>query len=572
MIKSVAFFLFFGTCGAWTLQAQTTYIPLWAKESWLLDRLEIKARVQQDLNLSAFKPYGRKVFVQVADSIRELLNKGQNPVSLTSTDQYNLDRFQANNAEFSRMGNGNGLPSWKTKKPILGFMYPVKANLYEVKEKDFFLVINAAINQQQSIESGTSKRIYLNAKGLTARGMIANKIGFHFFLTDNQEQGPLSFRRYVDSNGTVHGAGWWKVIFNNNGGVDYFDARGSVSWKLNRYMDMQFGYDQHFIGSGYRSVFLSHFANPNLFLRLNTRLGKFNLNSIFTEIFPVNPVRSNALDNRKYMSLHHLSINVLKWLNVGVFESMVYGNQNSFNLSYLQPVILMNSLLGRKNGQNNASLGLDVKANLFNRYQLYGQFLLDNLDKKENSPAFNAWSNRHAYQLGGKYVDAFGLKNLDVQAELNQIRPFTYSGNTPVNAFNHYRQQLVHPLGSNLREVVGIIRYQPLPRVYFSGRVISWKQGLDSAGFNFGANSLIPNTSVAQGGKRLRDGGYPMFAGLVSNGLNASANISYELRENLFLDLGGMFRRFDKQGSDRQTIKMVTVGIRWNTFRREYDY
>jgi hypothetical protein len=50
------------------IYAQTTYLPLWAKEGWLLDRLEIKAQNDNDLNLSTVKPYMRKAYVEVADS------------------------------------------------------------------------------------------------------------------------------------------------------------------------------------------------------------------------------------------------------------------------------------------------------------------------------------------------------------------------------------------------------------------------------------------------------------------------------------------------------------------------
>jgi len=57
---------------------QTTYVPLWAKESWLLDRMEIKAGTNNDLNLSTVKPYMRKAYVAVADSFRLQLQRGIN--------------------------------------------------------------------------------------------------------------------------------------------------------------------------------------------------------------------------------------------------------------------------------------------------------------------------------------------------------------------------------------------------------------------------------------------------------------------------------------------------------------
>lgn len=555
------------------LKAQTTFLPLWAKESWLLDRLEIKAQHNNDLNLSTVKPYMRKLYVEVADTITRQLQAGINLASLSLVDQYNLNRFQANSSEFS-VFDTTSMPQWKSRKTFLGFLWPTKGNMVEVDVKDFYLSINPAINQQQSVEQDFGSRVFVNSKGLVARGLIAEKIGFHFMATDNQEQGPYQFRRYVDSVRQVPGAGFWKD-FKNTKGVDYFDARGSVTWNVTKYINMQFGYDQQFIGNGYRSLFYSNFAPPSLFLKFNTRIGKLNYTNLFyNQQYPSARYRGDVLIPRSYVALHHLSYNVLPWLNVGLFESMVFGQNNRSNLTFLQPLILLNSLLGRKGGENNGNIGVDAKANIAKHVQVYGQFLFDNLDGKSSAGASGsqAWTNKYAYQLGAKYVDVAGVKNLDVQVEYNQVRPFTNSSSDTMLSLTHYRQPLAHPMGGNVREVIGILRYQPLNRLYLFGRLNYWVQGLDSARYNFGANPVQINTAVAEGGQRIRDNAFPMFAGIRSQGVNGSFTASYEVKENLFLDLGLMYRIFDKTDSPQQTTMVSTIGIRWNMFRRDYDF
>jgi len=52
-------------------------------------------------------------------------------------------------------------------------------------------------------------------------------------------------------------------------------------------------------------------------------------------------------------------------------------------------------------------------------------------------------------------------------------------------------QSLAHPLGANFREFIGIAKYQPKPKIYVSGRIIYYVQGLDSLGRNFGSNPLL---------------------------------------------------------------------------------
>jgi len=566
---TIIIFSLIAVMGLQKLQAQTTYIPSWAKENWLLDRMEIKATTNNSLNLSTVKPYMRKAYVEIGDSVRALLMNGQNPWALSKVDQYNLDRFEANNSEFSVYDTAS-MPQWKSRKPFLGFMWPTKGNMLEVNTKDFYLSVNPAINQQQSIESDFDERVFVNSKGVIARGLIDKKIGFHFMLTDNQEQGPLQFRQNVDSNDVVHGTGFWKEFKDN--GVDYYDARGSVNWNITSHINMQFGFDNHFIGNGYRSLFISNYVDPSVFLKFNTRWKKLNYTNLFFEMMAERQPRGDVLIQKKYVAMHHLSYNVLPWLNVGLFEAMVFGQPNKFKANYIQPVILMNSLLGQKDGENNGNIGFDVKANFLKHFQVYGQVMLDGIEKVDDKGGSNSWSKRSAVQLGGKYVDAFGIRNLDLQAEFNQIRPFTYSGNDSTNAYTHYNQPLAHPLGGNVREIIAVLRYQPINRLYIYARGIFWQQGLDSAGYNFGANPTKINTSVNNGGMRLYNDGYTMFSGIGSKGVNGAITLSYEVKENLFIDANAMYRVFDKDDSPRQTTSVMTLGLRWNMFRRDYDY
>jgi hypothetical protein len=276
--------------------SQTTYVPLWAKDNLFLNRLEIKAQTNNDLNLSTVKPYMRKAYVAVADSFRTMLLNGSNPAKLTKIDQYNLNRFQANNKEYSKF-DLDSMPDWKRKKPWGKYFFPTKGNFLEVNEKDFYLSLNPVFNFNAGKETNFSDILYVNSKGLMFRGLIAKKIGFDFFMADNQERGPVQFREFVDSLKAVPGEAFYKTFKTN--GVDYFDARGSVTWNVTKYINMQFGYDKQFIGNGYRSLFLSDFSAPALFLKFNTRIWKINYTNLFMELFPT---KETASANNKVLT------------------------------------------------------------------------------------------------------------------------------------------------------------------------------------------------------------------------------------------------------------------------------
>ena len=130
---------------------------------------------------------------------------------------------------------------------------------------------------------------------------------------------------------------------------------------------------------------------------------------------------------------------------------------------------------------------------------------------------------------------------------------------------------MAHPLGANFFEFLTIARYQLSSKLNFEGKIIYYKQGLDSAGVNFGSNIFENYTT------RPRDYGFSIGSGVPANCVNASVAASYELKENLYIDASIMYRNFSVKdptaaGVPNSNSTIFSVGIRLNTFRRQYDY
>jgi hypothetical protein len=554
MIKTVAAGLFFLFPVA--AAAQTTYLQQGAKETILLERLEIKKQKDSVLNFSKIRPFGRKTTAAIGEAAynTEL-------ASLSAVDRYNRQSLLMQNAEWA----SKEFDFAKSKKSIWNTFYKTKANLYEVHAKDFFLSVNPLIEVQQSVESNNSQRIFVNKRGAVLRGWIGKKVGFSAYLTENQERPPLYAQNFISRLSAVPGAGFYKDF--KTTGVDYFDARGSISFNAAKYIDFQFGYDKQFIGNGYRSLFLSDFSNAALFLKVNTRIWKINYQNLFMELQSAFKPGGDKLLPKKYAAMHHLDVAVTKWLNIGLFEGVIFGRQNRFDFSYLVPVIFYRSIEQQNGSFDNSVAGIDFKANIKKRFQVYGQFLLDEFLLSEIKKNTGFWGNKWALQIGAKYIDAFGIRNLDLQAEANRARPFTYSHRDSVANYTHYNQPLAHPLGANFQELIGIARYQPVPRWTIIAKGIYYTQGQDTAGKSLGGNIFLPNIAPF----RTQEFGFKVGSGLKSQCLNASLQVTYELRENLFIDLGAVYRKFSSGGVATNT-SIITGGIRWNIFRREYDY
>jgi hypothetical protein len=550
-IKTTLRLLFFIV--PFTGTAQSTYFQQGSKENILLERLEIKAQKDTVLNFSFIKPFNRKWWIGAI----ERLELDTEPLKLSRVDKYNIERSKMNNLEFVS-GDKSALVS---KKALWNTFYKTPANFIAVDNPDFFLSVNPVLQLQAMADNESDELIFLNTRGIVARGLIAKRIGFQTYLTDNQERAPVFVQDRITRYRAVPGNGFYKTF--KTTGVDYFDARGSFTVNAAKYLDIQFGYDKQFIGNGYRSLFLSEFPNNYLFLNLNLRVWRLNYVSKTVEL--TSQFKRGSTDTllpKKYMAIHHISFNAPKWLTLGLFEGVVFGRLNQFEFSYLNPVMFLRPAEQQNGSADNAFVGLDFKANIARRFQVYGQLLFDEFKLSELKKRDGWWANKWALQLGAKYIDAFGVKNLDLQLETNLVRPFTYSHFDTIANYTHYNQPLAHPLMSNIRELVGIARYQPAPKWYLQGRLSGWWGGSDTSGLNFGNNIFLDNDTRAQD-RDIRFG-----SAVETQWVNANLWVAYEWKENFFIETNIYLRQ-----TNNVPLNFIgSLGIRWNMHRREYDF
>ena len=549
------------------LHAQSTYLPQGSKYDHFLDRMEILLQNNPDLNISTAKPISRRLAVRVAEEADSLHKRYpyDDFYHLSPVDLANLHSLLMNNIEWVKKKDS----SFGSKRPWFNTFYTEKANFYEVEDKDFFLVVDPVIQQTQSYESSNKQRVFLNSKGLTLRGMIAGKLGFSAYLTDNQERGPGYFQQRVAEFDAVPGAGYFKSF--KKTAFDYFDNRASIYFNTWKYVDWQFGYDKNFIGNGYRSLFLSDYSAPYLFLKFNTRIWKLNYQTIFMELISQHNTHTDYQYPKKYGVVHHLNINATPWLNVGLYENVIFSRADHYDFSYLNPVIFLVSAQQQNGSPDKTTAGIDWKVNAGHAIQFYGQLVINEFILHQILHYGSGyWANKQGLQLGLKYVDAFNVKNLDLQFEGNLMRPFTYQHDDTVSNFSHYNQPLAHPLGANFDEFIAIAHYQPTYRWNLEGKIIYYRQGLDSAGVNFGGN-IFENYI-----NRPRDYDFHIGSGIPAKCLLVSGLASWQWKENLFLDFSAQYRNYSVHDPSNtyhsSNSVMFTGGVRINMFRREYDY
>ena len=436
------------------------------------------------------------------------------------------------------------------KRPILKHFYKTPANLFEAHSRYFDIKINPVFQFYYARERGDDAPLFLNQRGVEIRGSIDNRIYFQSNIVETQAR----FADYVTGriirDSAIQGAGLYKtyssLVFPLNNSYDYVNAQGLIGFNITPHIGLQFGNGQNHLGDGMRSIFLSNFANNYLFLKLTTQVWKFQYQNIFAELHMNNrPNDNNALNAKKYMATHHLSMNINKNLNVGIFETVIMNRTGHFELQYLNPIIFYRSVEHGLGSPDNVLLGGNFKWNVAKRLSFYGEGLLDEFFFKELISSKGWWANKYGAQLGVKYFNVLNIDHLDMQLEYNKVRPFTYSYYDDKKNYTHGFQNLAHPLGANFIEIMARLRYQPSWKIVLDGRLMYANAGENLYAKDGRLLETFGNVPQVPNEFRKNEYGYYTTEGVNAKTLLISFDASYQFYHNMFADIHVLARKKD---------------------------
>jgi hypothetical protein len=528
---------------------QSANIPLNSTSEALLQRYEIRAGLLLNTLYSDLKPYTRSEAAMLIIQLDTLIT------DKSRSDLFNFSYLQSDNLSYSRS------PINDSRKAILRQFYKSKANMIQVKVPDFELYVNPALHLAAGSISDADKPLYTNTRAIEIRGNIAGKIGFYSFISENQMRIAPHEMAFRSLWGSFPGAHLTKSF--KNGGIDFLQARGYFTFSPVKPIRIQFGQDRNFIGNGIRSLLLSDFATDYLFLRINTKVWRFNYQNLFMRLTDRYGYVAGNADKRpypaKYAAIHYLSINLLKNLNIGFFESVTFHDNNndgrSFDINYLNPIIFYRAIEHQQGDADKMMVGLNLNYLPFKGVQLYGQL------------AFNE------FRINDLRAGNGHAANLDLRVEYNRIRPYMYAHYThqydqwPVNSYSHYNQALAHPIGANLSELLVRILLQPWPRFTAQLNLIYTDYGADSAGSNWGNNIFLDYQDYEQ------ELDNSVGQGVSTQLLIASALLTYQLRHNLFIDLDLRYRDLQSDIATRNSNYLyIGTALRLNLPHRPWNF
>ena len=437
------------------------------------------------------------------------------------------------------------------------------------KKRKFYIAINPVIHFEYGRGNNDNKTSF-NVRGIEFKANIGRKVSIYSAFLENQARFPDYISAYVRKTRTAPGEG--KVRNFKSDGFDFSRAMGHINYAPNKYFNVELGNGKHFIGDGYRSLLLSDNAFVYPYIKFSTQFWKIKYVNIYSEL--INNVQ-NTTDftlgfPRKLANFNYLSLAATPWLSIGAFEGLIWrstlpNGKRKFDANFLNPIIGVRAL--QKNLDANKIYGINASINLPKYIVLYGQIMINQF-----STDIKSIENRSGIQLGAKYYDAFGVKNLNLLAEFNTVRPYAYQEKTDtVLHYSHYNQALAHPLGSGFREFIFLVNYR-YKRLVTELKLSMANTSIDGPALNVGTDIMLATNQAA----------YPtdpeIGQGLLAyKVMDGEFMIGYVLNPklNMILQAKLHIRNYKMESTlpaiASPNLKMFSVGINTDLFNHYYD-
>lgn len=456
-------------------------------------------------------------------------------------------------------------------------------NTVALQGDGYWFTMNPIFDLQKGKSTpSVSKSTFINTRGIQVRGGIGSQLNFTSTIYESQGQFADYYNNYAvsikPSGGApaiVPGMGVGKDFKTN--AFDFPMAEANITYTPSKFIDLQLGYGRNFIGDGYRSLFLTDGVTPYPYFKINTTFWKIKYTNTYMWLKDVrDAVTVDGTYATKYVANHYLSWNITKRFNLGLFESVVWANQNNrgFDMSFVNPIIFYRAVeISASSKSGNALLGFTSKYKWNNQVNFYGQFLIDEFSLTEVKAGNNSWKNKFAYQIGAKYFNAFTIDNLLLQVEFNHIRPYVYSHSDVITNYGTYNQSLGHQWGGNAKELIAIARYHK-GRYFADAKVTMGVRGLDfDTTTNYGGNIYLNYND-----NRPYDTGVVVGQGNKTNIFITDLQAGYLINPATNLKLFGsvIYRNFnptvETDTVKKETTTWFSIGLRCDIFNWYFDY
>ncbi|HMM12933.1 MAG TPA: hypothetical protein PKE03_12630, partial [Bacteroidales bacterium] len=386
--------LLFALCSTVSVLAQSAYTRTGSYNEQAIMRLMVMEGKGNAGLASDIRPYPTASVTAWLDSLNY-------PVRNRTT-KYNIQWLKYENAISPLDHSEADTPEANPKRRL--FNNPAK--LIVLSNDKAYLAINPGFDFSLGMSREEELPLFVNTRMLELEGNIAGKVGFYSRVEETQLRLARHEQQFFGRWRVLPGAHLVKPY--RTRGYDYLTATGYITYSPIKEIMLQFGQDRNIIGNGMRSLLLSDFALDYPFLKIHTRVGKFdyvNLYARLTDSYSriTNP-RQYRLLPAKYYAMHYLSVQIKPSWRIGLFEAVMFHDNNltgkGFDVSYLNPVILYRAIEHQRGDPDKMTVGLNTQYRAAPGCAFYGQFLLNEFRFNDLINRTGSHANKYGWQLG----------------------------------------------------------------------------------------------------------------------------------------------------------------------------
>lgn len=519
-----------------SLHAQHEHVPVKNPVYDFLLRMQVKGTLPEYSH--AALPLERQSIVLLLDSLET------QRVDLTQTEQALLDRFKSEFTDEAR----------KQQKRSILFCSDVSFgervnDIFSDEEKflyawqdsttTFFMELLANAEYRTVLAKGKNSNVTLAQIGGRFRGTVKSFLGYGLEATNGTEFGSRSLALedpVLRQNSNFND---FKRPF-----FDFTEAylNANFGWG-----NMVLGKERVLIGNSFASRLIVSDNAPTFdALRFGVRFGDFSYSFLHSSILGQKEMLEDGKPyyEPRFFAMHRAEIAFSSDVRLGVFESVIYTGR-FLDLAYINPINFFKSAEHALGDRDNPFLGFDLTINPINEIQLFGTWLIDDVDASKWGTGW--WGNKFAWQ-GGLLTTAL-IPNGELGIEYTRIEPYTFSHFFSGNEYTHKGYIIGSELQPNSDQ--WHIRYQHWidARMQFSFLYRTSRHGnneYNSQGkllVNHGGDALV-------GFKGERDRDHILFLeGILSHTQILGLDFRYELWRNIVFDFRYHYRRQQAPGA-----------------------
>lgn len=429
-----------------TVWAQAEHVEVGHPVYPFLNRLQLRGLLPDYSR--AMLPLERK---QVTDLVRRLADRG---TELSAAERELVARF-ADEFVAEADGRQDAVALFQTP---LGELLPRSFSdrekyLYRWRSEDgasaFAAEFLASLEYRARTDGDAASNVTLAQLGGRFRGTMGGTVGFGLRATNGTAVGSRALALSDhELRRNFNFADLDKDFF------DFSEAYVTATWSWG---SAALGREKRIIGSGISNqVLLGTNAQPFDAVSLAARAGAFRFLFLHGSLLSQLEMREQGRPHydSKYVAIHRAEADIAGAVRFGVYESVVY-SQREMDLGYLLPVNFYKSAEHAGGDRDNPMLGFDLATLFIPGTQLYGSWLIDDVDFSRIGDAF--WGNKFIWQGGA--MNASLLPNTDVTLEYTRIDPYVYSHRLDGNQYAHDGDALGVELAPNSDELYAALRH-----------------------------------------------------------------------------------------------------------------